>query len=130
MNILIAKGNNVMYEIVFYKDKKGNSEIEELLENLQQSSSKNDRINRIKILSHINALSTYGTRAGEKTTKHLQDEIWELRPLKNRILYFYWQDDKFVLLHHFVKKTQKTPKRELEQAKSKMNDFIERSELK
>ena len=32
----------------------------------------------------------------------------------------------FVLLHHFVKKTQKTPKREIEQAKRELADWIER----
>ena len=31
-------------------------------------------------------------------------------------------------LHHFVKKTQKTPKREIEQAKCNWKDFEERSE--
>lgn len=34
--------------------------------------------------------------------------------------------DVFVLLHHFVKKTRKTPKREIECAKRKLEDFKER----
>jgi len=36
------------------------------------------------------------------------------------------KDDKFVLLHHFVKKTRKTPLREIETARAKLKDFIER----
>lgn len=34
----------------------------------------------------------------------------------------------FVLLHHFIKKTQKTPKREIDQAKRYLKDFKEREE--
>ena len=37
-----------------------------------------------------------------------------------------WVDGAFVLLHSFVKKSQKTPKREIEQAKRELADFKER----
>jgi phage-related protein len=33
---------------------------------------------------------------------------------------------KFVLLHHFMKKTQKTPPREIEQAERELKDFVAR----
>ncbi|MCQ4765655.1 type II toxin-antitoxin system RelE/ParE family toxin [Cloacibacillus evryensis] len=33
------------------------------------------------------------------------------------------------MLHHFIKKTQKTPRREIEQAKRNLADYRERSEL-
>ncbi len=55
-----------------------------------------------------------------------EDEIWELRPLRNRILFVAWVDGSFVLLHHFVKKTQKTPRREIEKAKRELKDLKER----
>jgi len=54
----------------------------------------------------------------------------ELRPLKNRIFFIGWSGKHFILLHHFMKETQKTPKREIEQAKKNMVDFIERSDKK
>ncbi len=57
---------------------------------------------------------------------NLEDEIWELRPLRDRILFVAWIDGSFVLLHHFVKKTQKTPRREIEKAKREMKDLKER----
>ena len=59
--------------------------------------------------------------------KHLSGEIWELRPLRNRILFFAYDGKQFILLSHFIKKTQKTPKREIEKAESLLNDYIERS---
>ena len=68
-----------------------------------------------------------GTRAGEPFVKHLEDNIWELRPLRDRILFAVWINESFVLLTHFVKKTQKTPKREIEKAKRLYADLLERS---
>ena len=68
-----------------------------------------------------------GTRAGSPYVKHIEGDIWELRPLSNRIFFFAWNGETFILLHCFTKKTQKTPKKEIEQAKRNMADFIERS---
>jgi phage-related protein len=118
-----------MYEIVFYHGKNGQSEIEQYLDELANSAetSKTDRINRTNILAYLYSLSQYGTRVGQPIVKHIEGNLWELRPLKNRIFFFYWKDNKFVLLHHFVKKTQKTPPKELEQARLKLKDFLERS---
>ena len=55
-----------------------------------------------------------------------KDDIWELRPGNNRVLFFYHKDDTYVLLHHFRTKTQKTPPREIERAKSERDDWISR----
>lgn len=118
-----------MYDIIFYHDKNGKSDIEDYLDELGEKAktSKTDRINRTKILTYINALAQYGTRAGQPFVKHIEGNIWELRPMKNRIFFFFWKDDKFVLLHYFIKKTQKTPPKEIEQARLKLKDFLERS---
>ncbi len=118
-----------MYEIIFYKSRNGTSEIEEYLDELgrKAETSKTDRVNRTKILSYLTALSQYGTRVGHPMVKHIEGNIWELRPLKNRIFFFYWKDNNFVLLHHFIKKSQKTPSKELEQARLKLKDFLERN---
>ena len=117
-----------MYEVEFYRDKSGKSEIITYLDDLKEKSetSKSERINRDKILAYMVALRQYGTRIGQPVVKHIDGSIWELRPLSNRIFFFYWKNNKFVLLHHFIKKTQKTPSREIDAARVKMKDFIER----
>ena len=51
-------------------------------------------------------------------------EMWELRPTNDRIFFFAIEDGVFIMLHHFTKKTQKTPPREIEQAKRNMEDFL------
>lgn len=122
------KGHN-MYKIEFYRDKNGNSEISEYFYDLAQRSKtdKNARINKNKIFAYIKALEEYGTRIGTPIVKHIEGNFWELRPLKNRIFFFYWKDNKFVLVHHFVKKTQKTPKKEIEKALLNIKDWLERN---
>ena len=79
-----------MYEIEFYYDRNGKSEIIEFLDGLKEkaTTSKNERINREKILTYIGALQRYGTRIGMPYVKHIAGDIWELRPLGNRIFFF------------------------------------------
>lgn len=117
-----------MYSIIFYKDKKGKQEVKEYLEKLHMKSDKDSRINFNKIRDYIKLLQIHGIALSEPYVKHIDGEIWELRSLRNRILFFTYYGDKIVLLSHFIKKTQKTPNKEIEKAKRLMNDYVERSE--
>lgn len=118
-----------MYDVIFYEDANGREPIAEYLIELQQQvpTNKNARINLNKIVAYIDELKEKGTRVGEPVTKHLDGDIWELRPIDNRILYAFYKNRTFILLHFFMKKTQKTPLREIEQAKRHLADYIERN---
>ena len=117
-----------MYEIEFYDDERRYSDVEEFIKELREKSatSKDARINFNKVVAYLDILEEMGTRVGEPVTKHLDGEIWELRPLANRILYAYYKDNKFLMLHHFKKKSQKTPPGEIEKAKRELEDYIRR----
>lgn len=117
-----------MYSIEFYKDKDGNEPVKEYISSLAGKNDKDSRVNLNKIRDYIKTLSEYGTRAGEPYVKHIEGEIWELRPLRNRILFFGYDGNKIILLSHFIKKTQKTPQREIDKAKRLMKDHKERSD--
>ncbi len=118
-----------MYRIVFYEDRNGRSPVRDYILVLDEKAGtdKNARLNRNKIVAHIDLLAENGTWVGYPVTRHLNDIIWELRPLRNRILYAAWHDDAFFLLHHFIKQTQKTPQREIRHAVSNYMDYCERS---
>jgi len=116
-----------MFHIKFYQDTKGNQLIKEYLLELARKTDKSSRIKLNKIDMYMETLRKYGTRAGMPYVKFICDGIWELRPLNDRFFFFYWKDSTFILLHHFVKKTRKTPFIEIEKAKNKMDDFIQRS---
>lgn len=122
------KGARALYQISFYRDKNGREPVVEYLRQLSSRTDKDSRIKANKISDYISALRKYGTHVGEPYVKHLQGEIWELRPLRDRVLFAAWDGKSFLLLHCFVKRTQKTPQREIEQAKRNLADYRERSQ--
>ena len=127
MRIIAVRGGKIpLYNVHFYKDRNGREPVKEYLEELAARKDKNSRIKLNKIRDYIKILSEYGTRAGEPYTKHIEGNIWELRPLQDRILFVAWINNSFVLLHQFVKKTPKTPEREKAQARREYADMIER----
>lgn len=114
------------YNIIFYEKQNGVSEIWDFLENLRHKSltSKDARIQYNQACLYIELLQDNGTHLPETITKHIEDNIWELRPGNNRIFYFYCDNNDYVLLHSFRKKTKKTPRREITKAKSERDDYL------
>ncbi|MEA4940319.1 MAG: type II toxin-antitoxin system RelE/ParE family toxin [Christensenella sp.] len=117
-----------MYQFVFYEDASGVSELWDFLDDLLQrsSGSKDARIQHKQIVYYIELLQRNGTRLPETITKNIVEDIWELRPGDNRVFYFFFRDNTFVLLHHFRKKSQKTPQREIDRAIAERDDFLSR----
>ena len=72
-----------MHEIIFYQDRNGRQPVLDYMEKLGKSKSKDSRIKLNKISDYIQALSVYGTeQLTENYVKHLDGEIWELRPIR------------------------------------------------
>ena len=119
-----------MYEIEFYETEDGKCPIWDFLEalRLKAPTNKDARIQHKQASLYIELLQQNGTHMNAEITKHLDDGIWELRPENNRVFYFFYQNDTYVLLHQFRKKSQKTPKREIEKAKTERNDYLRRKE--
>lgn len=117
-----------MYTIEFYSNADDVSELWNYLDDLQKkaATNKNARIQHKQITQYIQLLEDHGTRLGDNITKHLEEDIWELRPGNNRVLFFYHKDNTYILLHLFRKRTQKTPRREIEKAKAERDDWIAR----
>ena len=115
-----------MFQVVFYEDENGRSEVGELLNDLAQraATDKNARIQLKQLMYYIELLQNNGTRLPESITKHITEDIWELRSGDNRVFYFYYQNHTFVLLHYFRKKSQKTPQREIDAAKMERDRFL------
>ncbi len=106
-----------MYEIYFYRNSSGKEPVLDYLNELKDRTDKDSRIKLNKINDYIEALSKYGLQLTEPYIKHLDGDICELRPIRDRILFAAFIDEAFVLLHVFMKQTQKTPRREIERAK-------------
>lgn len=119
-----------MFTVKFYETKTGESDVWDFLEELRlkSPSNKDARVQYNQLLFYIDLLSKNGTFLPNNIAKHIDEDIWELRPGNNRVLYFYSDNDAFVLLHHFRKKTMKTPLREIQRAKAERDDYIARKE--
>lgn len=114
-----------MKEIIFHTDENGNSELYNYLRVLKLRNNKDSRLNDKKIYSYIEILSRKGVIMGEPYVKYNSYKIWELRPMRHRILFFENKDE-FVLLNHFVKDTNRTPRKEIVKAIKNMKDYLRR----
>ena len=118
---------DIKYRVVFYTDQAGRSTIEDYIMELNSRSDKESRIKLNKVAEYIRRLQCFGTSIGKPTMVHIEGtELWELRPLQDRIFFALWKDDSFVLLHLFTKKSQKTPRAEVAQALRNLKDWRER----
>lgn len=112
-------------EIKFYEDDQGKSPVKEFLDSL-------DIKMRQKMLRSIMALKELGPSLRMPLSEYLDDGIFELRAKVgsniSRVMYFFVIGDRAVLTHGFIKKTQKTPAREIERAKNIRKEFMDRFE--
>lgn len=87
---------------------------------------------RDHIFQHISLLQEQGVLLGMPYVRHLRGKLWELRVRTRggayRLIYFTFTGRRIILLHAFVKKTKKTPARELETAERRLVDFLEREQ--
>ena len=96
-----------MYEIIFYEKKNGDSDVWNFLEKLRKKSTTNKdaRVQYKQAALYIELLQNNGTRLPENITKHIDENIWELRPGSNRIFYFCCNNNQFILLQENPKNT-------------------------
>ena len=90
--------------------------------NLQGSSSMElDPKMRAKVFGRLLLLEEYGERLPMPFARHLEDGIFELRTPQGsnitRLLYFFFVGNRAIVTNGFVKKTQRTPRKEIERAK-------------
>ena len=115
-----------MWDIIFYEKEDGTIPVRDFLDSLPIK-------HHAKALRDIDVLEEYGTRLTEPNVKHIKDKLWELRIKSasdiSRIFYFVAVGKSIVLLHGFVKKTQKTPNREIETANNYLEDYQRRNKL-
>lgn len=98
-------------EVYFYREESGKSPVQTWLQKLSQDDRKiiGRDIKKIQISWPVDNL----------LVKPLGSKMWEIRSkLDNRIvrIIFVFHDSKIILLHGFIKKTQKTPQQEIDLA--------------
>ena len=116
------------WNIEFYRKENGDTPAFDFIKSLPEKLM-------AKTFSEIELLEKFGTQLREPYVKAIQgkryDGLWELRVKFSsdnvRIFYFTFRANTFVLLNGFLKKSNATPKRELERALQYMNDYKRRT---
>ena len=115
------------FEIIFYEKEDGTEPAKEFIKRL-------DKKMQAKMLRTIEMLQNNGYELREPYSKSVSEGILELRAKVgsdiSRVMYFFVIGKTAVLTNGFIKKTQKTPKEELERAKRYRADFLGRKENK
>lgn len=113
-----------MYCVNLHTDARGYCPVRELIEMLDAGTSKESRVTLDKLYYQIERIENKGTRAGTGVTKHIKDDIWELRPAKYRVFYIV-DGDQIYLLNWFRKETNKTPASEIQKAENLYKDYLD-----
>ncbi len=113
------------FEIIFYDKPDGTEPAKEFLLSLDDKM-------RARMLRTIELLSVNGTSLRMPYSEHLTDGIFEVRAKVgsniSRVLYFFVYGKRIILTNGFIKKTQKTPSKEIELAKKYRNEYLNREE--
>lgn len=102
---------------VFYKTRSGNEPVRVWLQSLSRDEK--------KIIGEDIKTIQFGWPLGMPLIRKLETDLWEVRShLEKKIarVLFTVIDDTMVLLHGFIKKSQKTPREDIELAKKRLSD--------
>lgn len=104
--------------VVFYKTAAGNEPVRVWLKSLTKEVRKS--------IGEDIKTAQFGWPLGMPLIRKLERGLWEVRSdLRDGIarVIFTVEDDLMILLHGFVKKSQKTPQRELDTARRRLADL-------
>ena len=111
---------NQKWEIIYYETRQDNSPIRNFIQNLDAKTRNN-------IADVLDLLEEFGILVGPPHSKKVSSTpLWELRILGSdniRIFYVAVVNRKFLLLHAFQKKKQKTDAREIKTAINRLADY-------
>ena len=114
-----------MFEINYYVSSNGKIPAKRFIDGLDSKM-------KAKLFGRLELLEEYGASLGMPFARHLAEGIYELRTVQSnnitRVLYFFAANEEIILTHGFVKKTQRTPRREIERAMKIRQDWRARHE--
>jgi phage-related protein len=109
------------WNVVYYKSNSGKVPVADYIVNQKPMRIK-------KIRNALRLLREFGIEESQLDARKFKGKkyrgLHELKIDSSRIIYFLYTGRKFVLVHGFIKKSKKTPIRELEVARKRMKDYV------
>ena len=114
-----------VFTVDFYKEKNGSKPLADFIRSLDVKL-------KAKVVANLQLLEEYGNAAREPLSKHLEEGIYEVRSVFGndivRVLYFFDNGRIIIATNGFVKKQNKTPRKEIELAIKRRKDYFIRKE--
>ena len=115
----------MQFQVEFYDTEDGRTPTQEFLDSLEPKMN-------AKMVGLMEILEEKGYSLREPYSAPLEDGIFELRAVQgsniSRALFFFYVEGRIVITHGFIKKTQKTPRAQIELAKKYRADFLRRQQ--
>jgi len=104
--------------------KEVNKDIDVVSEYILSLNSKEEQAKLFALLEKINeGGAKYLVKTLEYNTRKLEEDLFEIKVSKNRFLYCYSDSNIVYVVHAFYKSTQKTPKKDLALARSRIRGW-------
>ena len=120
-----ARVEQMQFQVEFYDTEDGRTPTQEFLDSLEPKMN-------AKMVGLMEILEEKGYSLREPYSAPLEDGIFELRAVQgsniSRALFFFYVEGRIVITHGFIKKTQKTPRAQIELAKKYRADFLRRQQ--
>ena len=79
-----------------------------------------------RIFRYIDMLEQFGVGLSMPIARHIEGDLWELRPGPYRVFYFIYTGRRCIILSGYRKKGNKAPRREVTRALRYMANWLER----
>jgi phage-related protein len=111
----------MQWTVNYYTNETGEQPVKEWIDTFEEKL-------QLKIFRAFELLEDFNINLKAPYVKPLEDKLYELR-IKDqkgiyRIIYFAHTGREFIMLNGFIKKTPKTPKKEIELAKIRMKEVV------
>ena len=83
-------------------------------------------IKEVDLCTKLIFILTAMEKAQVKFIKGYKHPLMELRPQPERIFYASWNKNRYILLHHYSKKKNRTDPREVHIAINRLDDWLQR----
>ncbi|MFC1680018.1 type II toxin-antitoxin system RelE/ParE family toxin [Elusimicrobiota bacterium] len=107
------------YEMAYFRTSSGRAPVEDYLDRME------DVRERAGVFETLAEFREHGPEAVGIICRHIEGKLWEIkidyRAKRHRIFYVVISGRRLVLLHAYLKKARKAPRRELETARRRLN---------